>query len=104
MDFEVTVPDLTRLVNAGEDCGEARKEWRMRAASIVGDSKAIAAQNDIDGGKYRDTSGGGGIQMPGGATTSAPTTTTAGGGGIQMPGGGGGIQMPGGGGGIQMPR
>ena len=55
MDFEVTVPDPATMVTAGEDCGEARKDWRMRAAAIVGDQKAIQAQNDIDSGKYRSS-------------------------------------------------
>ena len=80
MDFEVTVPDLDTMVTAAEDCGEARKDWRMRAAAIVGDDKAIQAQNDVDSGKYRDA-----------ATTTAAASS---GRGIQVPGGGRGIQMP----------
>ena len=53
MDFEVTVPDPATMVTAAEDCGEARKDWRMRAAAIVGDQAAIDAQNAISAGKYR---------------------------------------------------
>merc|ERR1719198_428699 len=53
MDFEVTVPDTSTMVTAAEDCGEARKDWRMRAAAIVGDQAAMDAQAAIDGGKYR---------------------------------------------------